>query len=867
MANILVVDDHRANLLALDVVLQPLGHRVVPALSGAEAIERVREGAFAVVLLDVMMPGIDGLATAELLRSQAGGNEVPIIFMTAGDIPAVEGYARGAVDVLRKPLDAHVVRAKVSVFVELFLAREQLRQHAERIAAQERAGQARIAALLNASLDGIIGMDAEGQVTEFNRGAEAMFGRRREDVLGRSVADLLIPPHLRVAHAHGLARYLSSGETRMLDRRIDVTALRADGTAFPIELAIRRVATEGAPTFLGYARDATERARSERSRAFLAQASEALAASLDAEAPLQTVVRLAIAEVADWCAVDLVSDGSGTAVQVAVGHIDPAKVALAQELRRRYPPDPDAPIGVPNVLRTGRPELHADIPEASLERIARDAEHLRLLKELGLRSAIIVPIQARARTLGTITLVSAESGRRYDDWDLAMAEELARRAAVAIENARLYRAAQLAEARTRFLAEATEALSSSLDYSETLERIARLAVPTIADAAALYRLDPDGAIRLTVLAEHDPEREALGRELDLLLPLRVDQQDRTLPRVVRTGRAELLSDLPSTVRGAWSPTTRAEELVRQLAIRSYMVVPLVARDRIFGALALTTSASGRRLDGDDLGLAQELARRAGLAVDNAQLYREAQESSRLKDDFLATISHELRTPLSAILGWLHLAKTGSPAQVERAIEIIERNADAQSRIVDDILDVSRIITGKLHLQLERIDLGDILAAAIETLRLAADAKKIEIVVSLELVNCDTWGDATRLQQVAWNLLSNAIKFSGNDGRIDVRLFREGSEILLRVSDSGEGIRKDFLPRVFERFTQGDGSATRAHGGLGLGLSIVRHVVELHGGRVSAESEGEGLGATFTVVLPIIPGQAAATLSGRASESE
>jgi PAS domain S-box-containing protein len=849
VASILLVDDHPANLLVLETILAPLGQRTVRAASGEEALACLMEEEFAVVLLDIMMPGIDGLRTAELVRAQLHGRDVPIILMTAGETPALQGYEHGAVDVLRKPLDRDVVRAKVAVFVELFRAREEIRRQAARLEAQERRADARTAALLNASLDAIVGMDHLGSITEFNAAAEQMFGRRRKDVLGASLADLLIPPAQREAHRRGLSRYLETGDGRVLDTRIEVGALRADGSEFPIQLAIRRVATPGPPTFLAYAGDLSARKQAESARAFLAQASEAFAASLDYEATLQTVVRLAVPQVADWCGVEIVEDGSAETLQLAVAHVDPAKVMLAQELRRRYPPDPNATQGVPNVLRTGISELYAELPEALVEQGARDAEHYRILRELGLRSAMIVPITRLGRTLGAITFVLAESARRYGPVDLATAEDLARRAAMAIENARLYRSTQLAEARNRFLAEATAALASSLDYATTLEQVARLAVPTIADLAGVYRLEADGSIRLAALVSSDAAYEAMGHELDALLPLRVEQE-RLLPRVVRSGRAEMLSHVPSALRESWSPTSRAAELVEQLAMGSYMAVPLVVRGQVLGAIALTMSKSARVFKADDLALAEELARRAGLAIQNAQLYREAQEANRLKDEFLATVSHELRTPLTAILGWIHLLRTGRPGQVSRAIDTIERNAHAQARIVEDILDVSRIVTGKLGLELQPVNLAAIVEAAIDTVRPTAESKGLEIVTWLEPLAGETAGDPARLQQVLWNLLSNAIKFTPRGGRVEVRLAREAAHLVMRVSDTGQGIRPDFLPYVFERFRQADSTPTRAHGGLGLGLAIVRHLVELHGGHVTAESQGEGQGATFTVMLPI-----------------
>jgi signal transduction histidine kinase len=351
-----------------------------------------------------------------------------------------------------------------------------------------------------------------------------------------------------------------------------------------------------------------------------------------------------------------------------------------------------------------------------------------------------------------------------------------------------------------------------------------------------------------VLAASDAEQEALARELNSLLPLRVDD-DRLLSRVVRSGRSEILPEVSPPVREAWSPTSRASEIVEQLAIASYMAVPLTIRGRVLGALTLTTSTSGRRFGPTDASLAEELARRAGVAMENAQLYRDAQNANRLKDDFLATVSHELRTPLTAMLAWIQVLRTGRPEQVTRAIDTIERNSQVQARIVDDILDVSSVITGKLRLQLELLQLDDILRAAIDTVRPMADAKGIELVASLEPAG-QIAGDPARLQQIAWNLLSNAIKFTPKGGRVEVRLAWQSSNAQLSVIDNGQGIRADSLPHVFDRFWQGDSASTRVHGGLGMGLAIVRHLVELHGGHVSVESPGEGRGAKFTVVLPI-----------------
>jgi PAS domain S-box-containing protein len=242
------------------------------------------------------------------------------------------------------------------------------------------------------------------------------------------------------------------------------------------------------------------------------------------------------------------------------------------------------------------------------------------------------------------------------------------------------------------------------------------------------------------------------------------------------------------------------------------------------------------------------------AAEKERLYRQAEESSRLKEEFLATISHELRTPLSAILGWARMLRLGqlSPENISKALDTIERNARAQAQLVDDLLDVSRIITGKLRMDVRPADPNSFIDAAVEAVRPAADAKGVRVQKVMDTGLLSIPGDPVRLQQIVWNLLSNAIKFTPREGRVQIRSERVNSHLEIVVSDTGQGIAPDFLPHVFDRFRQADQKTSRQHGGMGLGLAIVRHLVELHGGTVRADSEGEGKGATFTVMLPISP---------------
>ena len=280
-------------------------------------------------------------------------------------------------------------------------------------------------------------------------------------------------------------------------------------------------------------------------------------------------------------------------------------------------------------------------------------------------------------------------------------------------------------------------------------------------------------------------------------------------------------------------------MLRNLRIRSFVSLPLKARNRSLGSLTLfTTLGSGRRYTREDLSFSEDLADRAALALDNSRLFREAhrasqqaREANRLKDDFLATLSHELRTPLAAIVSWTRLLGEGTltPAEAQKGIEVIDRNARLQSRLISDILDISRIVSGKMRLEVQAVDPAPVVESVLDTLEPAIQAKSIRVEPVLDPAAGPLSADPGRLHQVVWNLLSNAIKFTPPEGRIHVRLERANSYVEFTVEDSGPGIEPAFLPHVFDRFRQADASSTRRQGGLGLGLAIVRHLVELHGG--------------------------------------
>src|SRR5205809_1881443 len=327
-----------------------------------------------------------------------------------------------------------------------------------------------------------------------------------------------------------------------------------------------------------------------------------------------------------------------------------------------------------------------------------------------------------------------------------------------------------------------------------------------------------------------------------------------VPRAVATARVHDRRIHRATSPAALAaPLDGAENDLVMSIVRStnFLAVPLTRRDgRNMGELQVSGKPHGAFTEEDEDILVQ-LAQMTSIAVENT-LYGELREANRLKDEFLATVSHELRTPLSAMLSWAGLLRGGKlePASVARGVEVIERSAKAQAHLIDDLLDMSRIMTGKMRLDMRPLEVQAVVRGALDSVAPAAEVKSITLAAALDGAPLRVLGDPDRLQQVMWNLLSNAIKFTPKGGRIDIRVRVANGDAEISVGDTGAGISPEFLPHVFDRFRQADSTSTRSHGRLGLGLAIVRHLVDLHGGTVHAESAGTGRGATFVVSLPL-----------------
>jgi len=400
--------------------------------------------------------------------------------------------------------------------------------------------------------------------------------------------------------------------------------------------------------------------------------------------------------------------------------------------------------------------------------------------------------------------------------------------------------------RLQRLAEASVAINSTLSLDEILKLITEQAREIIEAHQSVTSMSVDDNWAQAINAVSLSDKYAQWRQYD-------EKTDGSgiYTLVCRMQRPMRMTQAELEAHPAWRGF--GKHASNHPPIRGWLAVPLTTRDgKNIGLIQLSDKYEGEFTQEDEAILVQ-LAQMASATIDNARLYQESQQANRLKDDFLATLSHELRSPLNAMLGWLTLLRTRKfdEAAKTRALETIERNARTQAQLVEDILDVSRIIRGQLRLNVRPVALVPVIESALDTVRPAADAKSIRLQSVLDPAAGPVSGDSDRLQQIIWNLLTNAVKFTPKGGRVQICLERINSHVEITVTDTGQGISAEFLPYVFDRFRQADGSITRSYNGLGLGLAIVRHLVELHGGTVHAESAGKGLGARFTVKLPLM----------------
>jgi signal transduction histidine kinase len=593
-----------------------------------------------------------------------------------------------------------------------------------------------------------------------------------------------------------------------------------------------------------------------RSR-FLISASAALSESLDYERTLQRVAELSVPDMADWCTVTIV-DEWGKARRLAVVHADPAKHDLVAEYQHKFPPTEHRSGRMVDVLVRGRAALSVRVTDEDLVRAAQTEDHLRVMRGLGCASCVMVPMVVRGEILGVISLMRAEGRAPYDENDVETAEELAHRAALAIDNARLYREARRREGTMRFFAEASTLLSSSLDHVSICERLAHLVVPSFADWCGVD-LAEEGELHSVAIAHVDSAKVAIAQEMRRRYP-----PDPSSPRgphaVLRTGRPEMISDITPEMLAQGATTPEHLGFIRDLGLRSVLIVPLVAGGRPIGVLNLVWAESDRRHGPEDLEMMRELGRRAGLAVENARLYNEARAAVKLRDEFLSIASHELKTPLTSLRlkvdGMLRVAANGAGGPVDLAkltarVHGVDKQLQRLTELVDALLDVSRAAGGQLQLRLEDVDLGAVVQAATERFKddLAAAGCSLSVVVTGPegTTRSPIFGrwDRLRLDEVITNFLSNAIKY-GAGQPIQIRVSASKTTATIEIEDQGIGISAADQQRLFERFARV--VSPEHYGGFGLGLWIVKLLVEAMGGKVAVRST-VGQGSVFSAELP------------------
>ena len=688
--------------------------------------------------------------------------------------------------------------------------------------------EARKSAILRGAIDGIITIDHKGRILEFNPAAEAIFKRSRKDVLGHDLATLIVPQGLRDAHRRGLEHYLATGESPILDKRVELTALRSTGEEFPVELAVIRDPGSDPPVFTGFVRDITERKRAE-----------------------EALLRLAgIVECSDDGIYGATMDGTITnwnrGAERLYGYR--AEEMLGRHASTLIPPDRASELS----------DIFGRL--ISGERVM-NFETVRVRKDGQL---IEVAITVSPMTDAAGNLLGASAIAR----DVTQRKRLEKeRAALVAQEQQARAEAELVKQRLAFLAEASKQLASSLDYRSTLAKVAHLAVPALADWCVIDALDEDDTIRRAAVAHVDPAKIQLATEFERRYP--PDPNAPTgVPNVLRTGKSEFYPEITDAMLVQGARDAEHLEIIRSLGITSVMIVPMVGRDRwIVGAITFVAAKPGWYYTATDLENAEELARRCAVAIENALLYSSAQALNAALEErvarrtaelekanqelaaFTYSIAHDLRAPLITIGGFSEMLSEDYAASLpddgQRIAHQIAASARQLSGLITDLLTFSRLANQPVNQQ--PVAPGDVARQALADLEAVAAGREGCVRIG-DLPPCR--GDPALLKQVFVNLLSNALKFSRKrqDAAIEVGWLRDHDDPerhTLFVKDNGVGFDMQYADKlwgVFQRLHHQDDFE-----GTGVGLAIVQRIIQRHGGRVWAESE-PGKGATFYFTL-------------------
>jgi PAS domain S-box-containing protein len=851
--SILVVEDE--NVVAMDLVstLEKLQYPVTGvAASGEDAVKIAANEKPGLVLMDIHLRGeMDGIRAAQQIQDQL---LIPVVFLTAYSDEATLDRARVThpFGYVLKPFDDREV--EVAIQMALF-------RHKMELAIRD--GERRLDAILSSIGDAVVATDAERRITFLNRSAESLLGWKSERAAGRLLTDVL--------------------QTRL--QRNGVYTLTRGRDSIPVELVESPVLDAGAKPkgYVTVARDISERLRAQNAyeRELLERAARAAAEKeherarlksdislvladfmqpLDLSTALRKVATLLVPGLADWCVLHV--EDQHEPVRIAV-HADGERVAWAEELERRWPPDRKALHGTYAVMSTGQSELLASIPEEALVQVARDPEHLMTLRMAGMTSYLCVPLRARQRIIGALSLVSTSESRRYDQSDLAFAQELADRAAIAIDNARLYYEAREArmEAERRYRAE-----QKARAEAETLFRIAEALTEAQFDIEALVQRVTDEATALV--------GAKFGAFLHNVVGPKGESHNNTLFAPTFAGQGVVrLDDIRKDPRYAKMGPEHGV-LSGHLPVTSYLAVPVVSRTSgVIGGLFFGHPEPARFTEQDER-MAKALAAHAGIAIDNARLFgatREAEEKQsrlvreleravRFSEMFVGILGHDLRNPLSGITtaASVVLSRADSDRVAIPASRILN-SAERMSRMIDQILDFTRVRLGRgIPLRRKRTDLVEVCRLVLDELK--GDAERgAELALDVRGDAVGTW-DEDRIAQLVSNIAGNAIQHRSPGTPVAIAV--DGSHpdrVTLDVHNEGV-IPDDVLEIIFEPLQSGVYGKREGSSGLGLGLYISQQIAIAHGGAIRVVSHVP-LGTRFIVELPrIAPAEAAQVFS-------
>ncbi len=888
MVKVLLVEDDAVDKMAVRHALQEGAEQELTIISTdtcANAIQTLEnDEEIECVFLDYRLPDGDGLSLIQQIRGRF--SKLPLVVLTAQEDHqvAVDLMKAGAIDYLSKDT---ITPESLSQSLHRAIRVYQAEKEAEAANARLRESEERYRLVLEGSNEGIWDWNVDSQVVYCNDRLLRMIG------LSPGEREIDKDRFYEQIHPDDRGEVKTSIQNCILGKTYQLEVeFRVRHSSGEYRYCIARGKSQnnqlGQPRRLsGVLIDITERKRNEVRTRFLAEASQLLSSSLDYRTTLENLARLAVPRLADWCAIDVVEPegvyGSPPSLKrIAVAHVNREKASLVWELQQYLNQEQSQYYGSPAVLRSHTSEACFQVDEAKNREMAVDQEHLRLLECLNCRSYICVPLAMGEEIFGTILFATSESGRCYTQADLTLAEDLAQRAALAIENARLYKEAQEAtthlrstfrilqeqEQQLRTLQQLTNLLNQRLSSLPELLKVMAQATYKTMDTEvcfiALYNSRQE--IMLKVVAGEQTNHIDLTQVFSL--------HSGVLRSVFRTGEPQIykntqgLANLPDVIYG--------------VAIES-------AKSGRLGILAVGKwgDDSDSEFKPQDQTLLKAVGEQAAIAIDNARLIKSLEEgeerleqqnkmlarqnqelerqqrhiklqnvklleAARLKSQFIATMSHELRTPMNAIIGFSQLllrqGKENLKPQQTQMVDRILSNGKTLLNLINDILDLSKIEAGRLGLRLERCNLKTVVSNTVEELRSLADEKKITLTFTSELDNPFIINDSNRLRQIIVNLLSNAIKFT-DEGSVTVTISElEKDWVKITVKDTGIGMTQEQQAEIFEAFRQVDQTLTRKYAGTGLGLAITDSLVTLMGGKILVTSQLEK-GSCFEIQIP------------------